>query len=272
MNYQKQIDEGSAYLLSLGIPKGCLGIVLGTGLGGLEVLLDLKMEVPYSKIPHFPKGGIEYQKGRLLYGLLEGKPVLMFQGRFHAYEGLNYFEITFAVRLMHALGVAKLILSNAAGALNLSFSKGGVMLIDDHINLQGGSPLAEKGVQDLGNRFVDMIAPYSKSINEKVVKLADTLGETLYKGVYVAVLGPQLETKAEYRFLKIIGADAVGMSTVPEVIVANQLQMECIAFSVLTDLCNPEQLEPIDIEDILKAAKKGEQMLIRLLKHLIPII
>ena len=272
MNYQQQIDESSAYLLSVGIPKGSLGIVLGTGLGGLEELLDLKIEVPYSKIPHFPKGVMEYQKGRLLYGLLEGKPVLMFQGRFHAYEGLNYFEITYPVRLMHALAVKKVILSNAAGAVNLSFSKGGVMLIEDHINLQGGSPLAEKGVQHLGNRFVDMIAPYSESMNDKVSKLANEKGETLYKGVYAAVLGPQLETKAEYRFLKIIGVDAVGMSTVPEVIVANQLQMECIAFSVLTDLCNPDQLEPIDIEDIMKTAKKGEQVLIRLLRNLIPII
>ncbi len=272
MNYQQQIDESSAYLLSLGIPKGCLGIVLGTGLGGLEKLLDLKIEVSYSKIPHFPKGIMEYQKGRLLYGLLEGKPVLMFQGRFHAYEGLTFFEITFSVRLMHALAVDKLILSNAAGAVNLSFSKGGVMLIEDHINLQGGSPLAEKQVQQLGNRFVDMSAPYSDSMNQKVTKLADKLGETLFKGVYAAVLGPQLETKAEYRFLKIIGADAVGMSTVPEVIVANQLQMECIAFSVLTDLCNPDQLDPIDIEDIMNAAKKGEQVLIRLLRGLIPLI
>ena len=212
---------------------------------------------------------MEYQKGRLLYGLLQGKPVLMFQGRFHAYEGLTYFEITYPIRLMNALGVKTVVLSNAAGALNLSFKKGGLMLIEDHINLQGGSPLAEIGTEVLGNRFVDMIEPYSKRLNDKAVQIAEELEEELYRGVYTAVLGPQLETRAEYRFLKLIGTDAVGMSTVPEVIVANQLAMEVVAFSVLTDLCDPDDLQPIDIEDIMAVAKTAEKKLIRIVKALI---
>ena len=269
MNFQQQIEESSQFLTAKGIPNTSLGIVLGTGLGILAEELDLKIEIPYSEIPHFPKVTMEYQKGRLLYGLLQGKSVLMFQGRFHAYEGLTYFEITYLIRLMNALGVKTVVLSNAAGALNLSFKKGGLMLIEDHINLQGGSPLAEKGTEVLGNRFVDLIEPYSKRLNDKAVQIAEELEEELYRGVYTAVLGPQLETRAEYRFLKLIGTDAVGMSTVPEVIVANQLAMEVVAFSVLTDLCDPDDLQPIDIEDIMAAAKTAEKKLIRIVKALI---
>jgi purine-nucleoside phosphorylase len=269
MNFQQQIEESSQFLTAKGIPTTALGIVLGTGLGILAEELDLKIEIPYSEIPHFPKVTMEYQKGRLLYGLLQGKSVLMFQGRFHAYEGLTYFEITYLIRLMNALGVKTVVLSNAAGALNLSFKKGGLMLIEDHINLQGGSPLAEKGTEVLGNRFVDLIEPYSKRLNDKAVQIAEELEEELYRGVYTAVLGPQLETRAEYRFLKLIGTDAVGMSTVPEVIVANQLAMEVVAFSVLTDLCDPDDLQPIDIEDIMAAAKTAEKKLIRIVKVLI---
>ena len=269
MNFQQQIEESSQFLTAKGIPNTSLGIVLGTGLGILAEELDLKIEIPYSEIPHFPKVTMEYQKGRLLYGLFQGKSVLMFQGRFHAYEGLTYFEITYPIRLMNALGVKTVVFSNAAGALNLSFKKGGLMLIEDHINLQGGSPLAEKGTEVLGNRFVDMIEPYSKRLNDKAGQIAEELEEELYRGVYTAVLGPQLETRAEYWFLKLIGTDAVGMSTVPEVIVANQLAMEVVAFSVLTDLCDPDDLQPIDIEDIMDAAKTAEKKLIRIVKVLI---
>lgn len=162
MNFQKQLEESLQFVSDKGIPNTTVGIVLGTGLGALAEQLDLQIEIPYSKIPHFPKATMEYQKGRLLYGMLQGQPVLMFQGRFHAYEGLSFFEITYPIRLMNTLGVKTVILSNAAGALNLSFKKAGLMLIEDHINLQGGSPLAEKGIEALGNRFVDMLEPYSK--------------------------------------------------------------------------------------------------------------
>ena len=170
---------------------------------------------------------------------------------------------------MNELGVKKLIISNAAGAINLNYDKGEIMLIEDHINLQGGSPLAEKGIDSLGNRFVDMSEPYDNSLKDKAIKIAGEKKITLHKGIYAAVVGPQLETKAEYRYLKIIGADAVGMSTVPEVIVANQLGIDCIAFSVLTDVCDPDNLEPIDINNIMEMAKKAEQSLIVIVKQLI---
>ena len=198
-----------------------------------------------------------------------GEKVLVFEGRFHAYEGLSYFQITYPIRLMHSVGIKKVIISNAAGAINLNFKKGEVMLIEDHINLQGGSPLAEKGVETLGPRFVDMSAPYASTLCKQVKEIATNNDITLHTGVYAAVVGPQLETKAEYRYLRQIGADAVGMSTVPEVIVANQLNMDCIAFSVLTDECDPANLKPIDIEDIMASAKKAEQSLIILVKNLL---
>jgi len=265
MDLQEKIAESSQYLIKKGIPKVGVGVVLGTGLGILKEKMDLQIAVSYAEIPHFPKGTMEYQKGRLLYGLLEGTHVLMFQGRFHAYEGLSLFEVTLPIRLMNAMGVKTVVLSNAAGALNPSFTKGGLMLIEDHINLQGGSPLAEKGSAPLGNRFVDMSTPYDQELNKRIFQIAKQEQVSLNSGVYTAVLGPQLETKAEYRFLKMIGTDAVGMSTVPEVIVANQLQMKCVAFSILTDLCDPDHLEPINIEDIMAAAKSAEKKLIKII-------
>lgn len=269
MNKQEQIDQSHAFLKRNGIEDGAVGIILGTGLGDLVDHVSIEKEISYSSIPHFPKPTMEFQKGRLIYGRLETKKVLIFEGRFHAYEGLSYFEITYPVRLMHALGVQQLIISNAAGAINLAFKKGEVLLIEDHINLQAGSPLAEKGVESLGQRFVDMSNPYSLRLMQAAKNSAQKHKFPLHQGVYAAVTGPQLETKAEYRYLKIIGADAVGMSTVPEVIVANQLNLECIAFSVLTDVCNPNNLAPIDIEDIMASAKKAEQYLITMVKELV---
>ena len=265
----EHINKSLAFLKAKGINDNAIGIILGTGLGDLVEHLAIDVEIPYSDIPHFPKSTMEFHKARLLYGTIEDKKVLVFEGRFHAYEGLSYFEITYPIRLMHALAVKRLIISNAAGAINLNFKKGEVMLIEDHINLQGGSPLAEKGIDQLGERFVDMNTPYSPDLIERTKKIAAAQQISLHAGVYASVMGPQLETKAEYRYLKIIGADAVGMSTVPEVIVANQLQIECIAFSVLTDECDPDNLQPIDIPDIMAAAKKAEQSLIILVKHLI---
>ena len=264
-----KINESLAFLKAKGIDDNAIGIVLGTGLGDLVDHLKIEIEIPYSEIPHFPQSSMEFQKARLLYGSIEGKKALVFEGRFHAYEGFNYFEITYPIRLMHALAVQQLVISNAAGAINLNFKKGEVMLIEDHINLQGGSPLAEKGIDQLGERFVDMSAPYAPKLIERTKKIALANDISLHTGVYAAVMGPQLETRAEYRYLKIIGADAVGMSTVPEVIIANQLKMECIAFSVLTDECDPDNLKPIDIPDIMAAAKKAEQSLIILVKELI---
>ena len=266
---KQQIDESKAFMNSKGIDSIDFGIILGTGLGDLVNELDVEQEIPYAAIPHFPNTTMEFHHARLLYGNLCGKKVLVFEGRFHAYEGLSYFQITYPIRLMHSVGIKKVIISNAAGAINLNFKKGEVMLIEDHINLQGGSPLAEKGVETLGPRFVDMSAPYASTLCKCIKEIAINNDITLHAGVYAAVVGPQLETKAEYRYLRQIGADAVGMSTVPEVIVANQLNMDCIAFSVLTDECDPANLKPIDIEDIMASAKKAEQSLIILVKNLL---
>lgn len=263
-----KIDAAVRYLQKHKIDNIPLGMILGTGLEGLAAEIELIQKIAYTDIPHFPVPKQEFHQGFLLYGLLEGKPILAFQGRVHRYEGYDYFEITFWVRVFKALGGKKLIFSNAAGAINLNFKKGELMLLTDHINLQDGSPLAIKNIETLGPRFVDMSEPYSKKWSTQAKAIAEKEGLVLHQGVYAAVVGPQLETAAEYRFFKIIGADAVGMSTAPEVIVARQLEIEVIAFSVLTDLCDPDHLEPINIPDILAMAKKGESDLIKIVKKL----
>lgn len=266
---KEKIESSAAFLKTKGIDQIELGVVLGTGLDGLASDVELLQEIPYHDIPHFPTSTQTYQKGRLLYGTLNGITLLAFQGRFHLYEGYDFFEITFWVRVFAALGGKRLIISNAAGAVNLNFDKGELMLLTDHLNLQGGSPLALKGMETLGERFVDLSQPYSKILRAKALEIARANKIQLHQGVYAAVVGPQLETAAEYRYLKIIGADAVGMSTVPEVIVAKQLGIEVIAFSVLTDVCDPENLQTINIPDIMAMAKKGEQDLIKIVKGLL---
>ena len=266
---KEKIESSAAFLKTKGIDQIELGVVLGTGLDGLASDVELLQEIPYHDIPHFPTSTQTYQKGRLLYGTLNGISLLAFQGRFHLYEGYDFFEITFWVRVFAALGGKRLIISNAAGAVNLNFDKGELMLLTDHLNLQGGSPLALKGMETLGERFVDLSQPYSKTLRAKALEIARANKIQLRQGVYAAVVGPQLETAAEYRYLKIIGADAVGMSTVPEVIVAKQLGIEVIAFSVLTDVCDPRNLQAINIPDIMAMAKKGEQDLIKIVKGLL---
>ena len=266
---KEKIESSAAFLKTKGIDQIELGVVLGTGLDGLASDIELLQEIPYHDIPHFPTSTQTYQKGRLLYGTLNDISLLAFQGRFHLYEGYDFFEITFWVRVFAALGGKRLIISNAAGAVNLNFDKGQLMLLTDHLNLQGGSPLALKGLETLGERFVDLSQPYSKTLRAKALEIARANKIQLHQGVYAAVVGPQLETAAEYRYLKIIGADAVGMSTVPEVIVAKQLGIEVIAFSILTDVCDPENLQAINIPDIMAMAKKGEQDLIKIVKGLL---
>ena len=266
---KEKIESSAAFLKTKGIDQIELGVVLGTGLDGLASDIELLQKIPYHDIPHFPTSTQTYQKGRLLYGTLNGITLLAFQGRFHLYEGYDFFEITFWVRVFAALGGKRLIISNAAGAVNLNFNKGELMLLTDHLNLQGGSPLALKGMEALDERYVDLSQPYSKTLRAKALEIARKNKIQLHQGVYAAVVGPQLETAAEYRYLKIIGADAVGMSTVPEVIVAKQLGIEVIAFSVLTDVCDPENLQAINIPDIMAMAKKGEQDLIKIVKGLL---
>ncbi|GAA4888260.1 purine-nucleoside phosphorylase [Flaviramulus aquimarinus] len=265
----KHIEETVSYLQNKGFETPEIGIILGTGLGQLINEIDVIKEVSYNHIPNFPTATVEFHKGKLIYGLLAGKKVVVMQGRFHLYEGYTLQDVTYPVRIMEKLGIKTLLVSNAAGAINLNFKKGELMLIDDHINLQGSSPLAFKGVELLGERFTDMSAPYNSEINSTFKKIAKANNIILHEGVYASVVGPQLETRAEYRMLKTIGADAVGMSTVPEIIVANHLSLKVAAISVLTDECDPDNLKPVDIADIIASAVKAEPDMIVLFKQLI---
>lgn len=263
------INETTQFLQQRGFEKPEVGVILGTGLEQLPSHMNIESEVSYNHIPHFPTATVEFHKGKLLYGTLEGKKVIVMQGRFHVYEGYSLQDVTYPVRIMQALGIKNLLISNASGAINLTFKKGELMLLDDHINLQGGSPLAFKGVEQLGERFTDMSAPYDANLNERLKAVANNNDIKLHEGVYASVVGPQLETRAEYRYLKIIGADAVGMSTVPEVIVANHLNIPVAAVSVLTDECDPDNLEPVDIPEIIKMAGIAEPHMISLFKGVI---
>ncbi len=263
------LDETTEYLIEKGFKNPQIGIILGTGLGSLPNEIEIEAEVSYNHIPNFPTATVEFHKGKLIYGNLEGKKVVVMQGRFHMYEGYSLQDVTFPVRIMEKLGIKKLLVSNASGSINLEYKKGELMLIEDHINLLGDSPLAYKGVEKLGERFVDMSAPYDTRMNVKLEEIAKANKIKLYKGVYASVLGPQLETRAEYRYLKLIGADAVGMSTVPEVIVANHLGLPVSAISVITDEGDPENLQPVDISEIIAMAEKAEPKMILLFKELI---
>ena len=263
------INETSVYLKEKGFEAPEIGIILGSGLSDFVNHINIIQEVSYNHIPHFPTATVEFHKGKLIFGKLANKKVIVMQGRFHIYEGYTLQDVTYPVRVMEKLGIHTLLVSNAAGAINLDFKKGELMLIDDHINLQGSSPLAFQGVEALGERFVDMSAPYNLDINNTIKTIAKKHNISLHEGVYASVVGPQLETRAEYRMLKTIGADAVGMSTVPEVIVANHLNLKVAAVSVLTDECDPENLKPVDIQEIIAMANKAEPDMITLFKDLI---
>jgi len=265
----KELNEAVEFIKGRGVLVPEVGIVLGTGLGKLAEEINVEQVIEYSDIPHFPLSTVESHTGKLIYGNLEGKKTLAMQGRFHYYEGYTLQQVTFPIRVMKMLGIKCLLLSNAVGAINLDFKKGELMVIEDHINLLPGSPLIGKNYDELGPRFPDMSQPYSKSINEKLLNIAEKKDITLHKGVYVAVSGPNLETRAEYRFLRRIGADAVGMSTVPEVIVANHMNLECAAVSVLTDECDPDNLQPVNIEEIIEVAGKAESKLTSLFTSLV---
>jgi purine-nucleoside phosphorylase len=266
---EKQLQESTNYLKEKGFDDPEIGIVLGTGLGKLVDAIKNPITAHYNHIPFFPLATVEFHSGKLMYGTIEGKKTVVMQGRFHLYEGYDFVDITYPIRIMHQLGIKRLFVSNAAGAINLGYKKGDIMLIEDHINLLGGSPLTFGNVADFGKRFVDMSEPYDLSMRKKIIAIAERENITLQRGVYASVVGPQLETKAEYRMLKIIGADAVGMSTVPEVIVANHLQLPIVAVSVLTDECDPDNLKPVDIQDIIQVAGETEPKMIRLFRELI---
>ncbi|MFY7707717.1 MAG: purine-nucleoside phosphorylase, partial [Flavobacteriales bacterium] len=257
----EEILEAVEWLQSRGIDNAEVGIILGTGLDGLAKQIEVEKEFNYSVIPNFPLSTVEFHFGKLLFGNLGGKKVIACQGRFHYYEGYDMQQVVMPVRVMKMLGVKYVLLSNAAGAVNLDFKKGELMLLDDHINLQSENPLRGQNLDELGPRFPDMSAPYSKLLNSRLEEIASEKNIKLNKGVYASVQGPNLETRAEYRMLKILGADAVGMSTVPEVIACNHMSLPCCCISVLTDECDPEHLAPVDISEIIATAKKAEVLL-----------
>lgn len=264
------IKEVVAFLKRRGITEPEIGVILGTGLGA-QFVKEIKnpIRVNYNSIPHFPVSTVEFHKGQFIYGDVKGKKVLAMQGRFHFYEGYSMQQITLPVRVMKFLGVEHLLISNAAGNMNLKWKKGELMLIDDHINFQPDNPLRGENFETLGPRFPDMSQPYSGKLNKLLTDLAKKNKVKLNHGVYAAVMGPQLETRAEYRFLRMAGADAVGMSTVPEVLVANHMGMPCCAISVLTDDCDPDNLTPVDIKEIVAVAAKAEPALTKLYVGLI---
>lgn len=265
-----KITEASTFLTERGIVNPEIGIILGTGLGNLFVKqIENAIEIDYHDIPYFPVSTVEFHKGKLIYGDVRGKKILAMQGRFHYYEGYNMHQITLPVRVMKMLGVKSLLVSNAAGNMNLNWKKGEMMLIDDHINLQPDNPLRGENIDELGPRFPDMSQPYSKTLNTVLLKIAAEKKIKLNVGVYAAVMGPNLETRAEYRFLHRIGADAVGMSTVPEILVANHMGLPCCAISVLTDDCDPDHLKPVNISEIIETAGKSEARLTELYVELI---
>lgn len=246
-----------------------IAIIMGTGLGKLKNAIDVELEIDYKDIPHFPESTVESHAGKLIFGEIEGKKVVAMQGRFHYYEGYSMQQITFPVRVMKYLGADNIIISNACGCLNPQWRKGRIMLIEDHINLLGDNPLIGINDERMGPRFVDMCQPYSKSLIALAENVALRNSIPLYKGVYAAMSGPSLETRAEYRFLRVIGADVIGMSTVPENIVAVQMGMKVLGLSVMTDECYPDALQPVDIKEILDSAAIAEPDLVKLTKGVI---
>ena len=262
MNYTlNDVRNCAAFLQDKGVKSPVAGIVLGTGLGAFVKYIDIKISIPYNEIPGFPEATVEFHKGNLIFGFLNATPVLVMQGRFHYYEGYSMQQITFPVRVMKELGVKYLLLSNAAGGMNPDYKKGDLVLLTDHINEQPENPL--RGLNDpaFGNRFVDMSCPYDAALNNKVIDAASSLSIAIKQGVYVSVAGPNLETRAEYRHLRGMGADMVGMSTVPEVIVANHVGLPCAAVSVITDECDPDNLKPVNIAEIIAVAGKADEKL-----------
>lgn len=241
-----------------------VALILGTGLSGLAERIEVEAEIPYPEIPHFPVATVETHTGRLLLGTLAGRRVVAMQGRFHRYEGYTLQQVAFPVRVMRGLGAETLVVSNACGGMNPLWSPGDLVLIADHINLLGDNPLVGANVEELGPRFPDMSAPYDLGLRTVAREVALENGITLRKGVYVAVPGPNLETRAEYRMLRTIGADVVGMSTVPEVIVAVHSGMRVLGISIITDACLPDSLEAADISKIIATARAAEPRLTEL--------
>ena len=264
-----QIQEAAAVVRKRWAETPLVGIILGTGLGHFADEITERTEIAYEEVPHFLRSTAPSHKGRLVCGKLAGKPVIAMEGRFHFYEGYTLQQITFPVRVMHALGCQVLIASNACGGMNPQYQRGDVMLIEDHINLLGSSPLIGPNDDRLGERFPDMCFAYDRELLKLARKVAIEQRIPVQQGVYVAVSGPNLETRAEYRFLRTIGADVVGMSTVPEVIVGVHAGMRNMGISVITDMCLADSLHPVSLQDILQAAASAEPKVRALVRQIV---
>ena len=266
-----KINETVTFIKGITNFKPSFGIVLGTGLGKLADEIDVVISISYADIPNFSKSTVESHAGKLIFGLLEGKRIICMQGRFHYYEGYSMEQIVFPIRVMKMLGIEKLFISNAAGGLNPEMEVADLMIIKDHINLQTGNPLIGKNIEELGPRFPDMMKSYNCLLINNAIQIAIKNNIKIHQGVYVSVPGPMLETPAEYHYLRVIGADAVGMSTVPEVIAARHMGIETFAISVITDMCSPDKLHEVEIKQIFEAAAKSEPNLTLIIKELISI-
>lgn len=269
--FMKALKETVKFLKDKGFGNPDTGIILGTGLGKLAGEVRVIEKIPYKEIPHFPVSTVSFHKGELIYGELYGKKLVLMNGRFHYYEGYSMQEVVYPVRVMKLLGIKNLLVSNACGSMNMDFHKGSIMMITDHINLLGDNPLIGPNMDELGPRFPDMSEPYSSALNDKLRSIARENDISLHEGVYLAASGPMLETRAEYRYMRLLGADVVGMSTVPEVIAARHMNLPCCAVSAITDECDPDNLAVANINDILKMASHAEKDLTRLFKELIRI-
>jgi purine-nucleoside phosphorylase len=269
MSLRDKITEAKKFIERRSKIKPEIGIILGTGLGILAKEIEINAIISYSDIPHFAVSTAPGHEGNLILGRLSGKIIVAMQGRFHTYEGYSLEEITFPIRVMKEMGVELLIESNAAGGMNPNFKAGDLMIITDHINLTGNNPLIGPNDERLGSRFPDMSEPYDKELIELTKSIAIDEKIVIHKGVYVGLTGPNFETPAEYRFLRLIGADAVGMSTVPEVIVARHSGLRVLGISCITDECIPDRLEPVDFRKVIQVAKKVEPQLTRLVKRVL---
>ncbi len=268
-NLKNKIEETIEVIKTYTSDSYPIGIVLGTGLGGLVKELQIEHTIDYSDLPHFPVSTVESHSGKLLFGKLERKNVVVMQGRFHFYEGYTMQQITYPIRVMKFLGVETLLISNACGGMNPIYRKGDLMVMIDHINFLGDNPLIGRNADEMGPRFPDMSEPYSLELIAIAEDVALENKIKLHKGVYAAVPGPNLETKAEYRFLRAAGADVVGMSTVPENIVANHMGIRVLGFSIITDECFPDSLKPVSLEEVIAAAMSAEPKMTLVMKETI---